>query len=123
MIDRKKKYKTQPIDAYPHIGKLLNHHIENHHINKTQLSQQLGIASSNISDYTKRESLQLGIIWKISLALKHNFMAVLAEAMPVPYATKKELELTQQVMEQKELIKDLQKELEVYSRILEKKGT
>ncbi len=97
--------KLQSTNAYPHNGNILRDYFKLHGVNKAELARRISVASSTVQQYLDSQSLQLGILWKISIALKHNFVAELGEKLQVDYTTQRETELQQQ-------IKDLQSELE-----------
>ena len=122
MKDTTKKYKQAASTPMPNIGVLLQQYFKssNKMATQAQLAKDLHINSSGIKDYLKRESVQIGILWKISLATQHNFIAQLAEALPVPYQNAKETELNYQIQQLKDTNTDLQKELEIYKRIVGK---
>jgi len=127
MIDRRKKHKIQGSYGYPHIGNRLQTYFAEEKINKAALARELGVTSSVVSRYLTQQSLQLGILWKISLATKHNFMAEIIEQFPVNYETKKDRE-KETLLEEKDIllrekedkIKMLEAELAVYRRIVGK---
>ena len=56
-------------------------------------------------------------MWRISLAVKHNFLMELGEQMDIPYETKTEKALKAQLQEKEEHIKLLENELRVYKQI------
>jgi plasmid maintenance system antidote protein VapI len=120
MIDRRKKYKIQETHAYPHVGSLLKAHFLKEKTNRSAIARSMDVAANVMGQYLKQESLQLGIIWKLSLATNHNFLAQLAEQLPVDYVSGKERELQKLLVEKEEQIKTLETELAVYKRIVGK---
>ena len=112
MIDSRKKYQLQASVAYPHVGKLVEDYLNNNMSNRTYVARQLGVAPSTVSRYFDNVSLQLGILWKLSLITNHNFITELGAALPVDYVTPKEQELQNQIKTLQEQIEGLQKEIE-----------
>ncbi|AWI25893.1 hypothetical protein [Flavobacterium pallidum] len=118
MINRTKKYKAQEADAYPPIGMILKEYMQERRISAAAMGKKLGVTSSSFRAYFDRESLQMGIIWKISLALKHNFMAELGEQLPVRFITENEKKLLQQIEQKDLLIEKLENEIAVYRKVI-----
>lgn len=117
MINRTKKYKVpQGVEA-PHFGTLFIDYIKKNRVNRAALARTIGIAKGGMNNYPKRASVQMGIIWKLSIALQHNFLAQIAEQMPIDFETKKEVALKDEIVGLKEQIRNLEIELEVYKRI------
>ena len=117
MINRNKKYKDTTTNPYPSIGQILGDFAQQNHINKAGLGRKIGVSSSVILGYFKKKSLQMGIIWNLSIALNHNFLAQIAEQMPIDFETKNEVVLKEEVANLKEQIEKLEIEMEVYKRI------
>ena len=104
-------------EGFQHNGKMLAEYFELHSVNKAALSRKMGMAPSTIQKYMESDSLQFRILWKISVALKHNFLAELTSQLPTeivdPVKSARELEL------EKELEK-LKFELSIYKNIVGK---
>ena len=110
-----KKYQIQGKDPYPNMGKMLKKYLKDHNITQASLARKLDISPNSILSYFAQESLQAGLLWKISSELHHNFLAEIAAQHPLAknapqQPTPRELELEEQ-------LKVLQIELEVYKRI------
>lgn len=110
------KDNTNDIDnaekAMPHNGKLLANYIQNNRINRAELARKLNKSNTSVYQYAESPSLQMHVLWKVSLALNHNFVAELGASLPVDYITPKELELQNQIKALQEQIEGLQKEIE-----------
>lgn len=116
----KKKQILETTDAYPHNGKMLDDYFTKHNVNRAELARKLNLTRSTVMQYRNTQSLKFGILWNMSLALKHNFVAELCELLPVEYTTAREIALQEQVDNlQKELDK-LNIELSVYKNIVGK---
>jgi transcriptional regulator with XRE-family HTH domain len=94
--------KSKTKDGFQHNGKMLAEYFESHSINKAALSRKMGMAPSTIQKYFESESLQFRILWKISVAIKHNFLAELTFQLPS--------EVVDQIKSAREL--ELEEELE-----------
>ena len=117
MINRNKKYKEITTNPYPSIGQILVQFARLNHVNKSALGRAIGVSPKVVSDYFKRSSLQMGIIWNLSIVLNQNFLAQIAEQMPIDFETKNEVALKEEVLTLKEQIEKLAIELEVYKKI------
>ena len=114
MRDTSRKYLHQSAESpYPHMGKLLLQQIEAAHLNMSQTAQGLGVSPSVVLAYTRRPSLQAGILWNTGLVLKHNILADIAAAFPIKPA----IDNSEKVMLETR-IADLEKELAIYKSIV-----
>jgi 23S rRNA U2552 (ribose-2'-O)-methylase RlmE/FtsJ len=111
------KNKTQTSVQYPEIGNFVHYHIMQNKIKKADLARTLAIAPKVLTGYFKRDSLQLAVLWKLSLAMEHNFLAHLGEYLPYRYETQREKALLEQLIEQNEQIKEMKIQIEVYKEI------
>lgn len=96
----------------PHNGKLLANYILDNRINRAALARKLNKSNTSVYQYAESPSLQMHVLWKVSLALNHNFVAELGASLPVEYVTPKELELQNQIKALQEQIEGLKKEIE-----------
>jgi transcriptional regulator with XRE-family HTH domain len=104
-------------DGFQHNGKMLAEYFELNSINKAALSRKMGMTPSTIQKYLESESLQFRILWKISIALKHNFLAELTAQLP------KDIVDPIKSARESELEKELEKvkfELSIYKNIVGK---
>lgn len=112
--------KSQPTNAFPHNGNMLRGYFKLHSVNKAELARRISVAGSTVQQYLDSQSLQLGILWKISLALKHNFVAELGEKLQVDYKTQRETELEQQIEDLQSELEKTKFELSIYKNIVGK---
>ncbi|MCU7618859.1 hypothetical protein NZ698_16890 [Chryseobacterium sp. PBS4-4] len=70
-----------------HIGQVLKAHIDRNKISKSALARYIGKDPGVILHYQKRESLQLSVLWELSLAVKHNFFSDIASKLPTEFST------------------------------------
>lgn len=66
----------------PHIGGLLQTYITKNNTPQSALARAIHREPRTIVKYKKNHSLQAAILWELSHALKHNFFADLAAALP-----------------------------------------
>ena len=112
MIDSRKKYQVQASVAYPHVGELVKNYLNKNMSNRTYVARQLGVSPSTVARYFENVSLQLGILWKLSLITNHNFVTELGAKLPIDFTTPKEEELQNQIKALQENIAALEKEIE-----------
>lgn len=112
MINNNNKYKKGLGEHYPTIGNFIHYHIIQNKIKKIDVSQALGILPTGLNDYFKKDSLQFAILWKLSIAMQHNFIAHLGEYLPIPFTTKKEKALLEQLAEKDAIIQKMEIQLE-----------
>ena len=117
MIDLQKKYLKKRDNDPKNLGNYIQWHIEQNKIKKRSVSEALGILPTTLNQYFKQPSFQFNILWRISLAVKHNFLMELGEQMDIPYETKAEKALKAQLQEKEEHIKELESQLRVYKQI------
>ena len=68
--------------GYPHTGKMLGAAVKKQQVRKSALAPALERSFTTVNGYFKRASIQTSILWELSLALKHNFFADMAAALP-----------------------------------------
>ena len=117
MIDLQKKFLKKRDNDPKNLGNYIQWHIEQNKIKKRSVSEALGILPTTLNQYFKQPSFQFNILWRISLAVKHNFLMELGEQMDIPYETKTEKALKAQLQEKEEHIKELESQLRVYRGI------
>lgn len=102
------KYQKIADKKYEPVGNFINYYIHSHKISKAQLARDLGVLPTTLNQYFKQNSLQFGILWKISKALNHNFIAQLSEYLQIPFETIRERELLAQLAEKEKRILQLE---------------
>ena len=118
MIDLQKKFlKTRDNDP-PSLGNFINWHFKTTNTKKKDVSDFLGVLPTTLNQYFKQPSFQFAILWRISHAVKHNFLMELGEKwLKIPYETEKETELLEQLAQKDDEIKTLTTQLGVYKQI------
>jgi len=98
--------------THPHNGKLLSDYIFKNKVNRAELARQMDISNTSVYKYAQSYSLQLGILWKASLALNHNFVAELGALLAVDFLTPHEEILQNELKAKQNEIELLQKQIE-----------
>ncbi|PJJ10236.1 hypothetical protein CLU83_3635 [Flavobacterium sp. 1] len=120
MISNDRKYKKDLGEQYPLVGNFIHYHIIQNKVKKADVARSLGILPTGLNDYFKRDSLQFAILWKLSLVLKHNFLAQLGEYLPYRFETIHEKALKEQLAEKEALIHKMEIQLEAFREIIRK---
>lgn len=115
-----KKYKIQGASPYPHIGNLIRQKIKDRHLTFAEVSRRIGVNAPVLHQYAKQESVQVGILWKIGIAINYNFFADLMAYLPQSLLTNSNANLETSSKELNE-IADLKKEIEIYKNLLTRK--
>ena len=119
-----KNYTLYKLEEHPmpHIGEILSNYFLNNRTRKSSLARILGVVPSVISEYKGRDSLQCGIIWRLSYALNHNFFADIAAQLPVEFTNNVPIDTSkeEEIERIREEIKLLQAKLEAYEKVLRK---
>ncbi len=117
MIDLKRKYLKKRENDPPALGNYIHWHFQENNIKKREVSRFLEVLPSTLNQYLKQPSFQMAILWRISIAVKHNFFMELGERLKIPYETAKEKELAKQLLEKEIEIDNLKTQLSVYKQI------
>jgi len=112
MTDNRKKYQLQASVAYPHVGKLVESYLNKHMSNRTYVGKLLDVAPTTVARYFESESLQLGILWKLSLITNHNFILEIGSQLPIDFPTQGVINVETQLNEKQKEIEELQKQIE-----------
>ena len=117
MIDNGKRYQKKRKEDPKPLGNYIQWHIEQNKIKKLSVSRYLDITPNSLNQYFKQTSFQFIILWRISQAVKHNFLMELGEQLGIAYETKAEKALKAQLLEKEEYIKEIENQLKVYKAI------
>jgi hypothetical protein len=104
----------------PHNGKFLSDYVLKNRINRAELARKMNVSNTSVYQYAESPTLQMGILWKASLALDFNFIAELGELLPVKHVSLREKELQEQVETLKKELEQLNIEIGVYKNIIRK---
>jgi hypothetical protein len=102
------------------IGNFILYHIIQNKIKKADVANALGILPTGLNKYFKRDSLQFAILWKLSMVMKHNFIAQLGEYLPYRYETRREKALLEQLAKKEAIIQKMEIQLEVFRETIQK---
>ncbi len=108
------KYKSDLGEQYPLIGNFIHYYIIQNKVKKADVARALNILPTGLNDYYKRDSLQFAILWKLSLVLKHNFIAQLGEYLPYRFETLREKALKEELAQKEALIQKMETQLELF---------
>jgi hypothetical protein len=113
---------TSPVQAeqYPIIGNFIHYHITQQTQTKSTIAKAMGIAPKGLRAYFKRDTLQFAILWKLSLVLKHNFLAQLGEYLPYRFETLQEKALKKELADKNAHIQKLEIQLETLREMIQK---
>ena len=107
-------------EQYPPIGNFIHYHITQQTQTKSTIAKAMGIAPKGLRAYFKRDTLQFAILWKLSLVLKHNFLAQLGEYLPYRFESIQEKALKKELQEKNEHIQKLEIQLETLREMIKK---
>jgi hypothetical protein len=114
MTANNRKYKKDLGENYPPIGNFIHYYIIQNKVRKSDLARALQILPTGLNDYYKRDSLQFAILWKLSLVMKHNFLAQLGEYLPYRFETKLEKSLKEELAQKDAQIQKMEIQLEAF---------
>ncbi|REG94169.1 transcriptional regulator [Flavobacterium aquicola] len=120
MKSNAREYKKDLGNRYPLIGNFIHYHIYHNKIKKADVSRALHILPSGLNEYFKKDSLQFAILWKLSMALEHNFIAQLGEYLPYRFETIKEKELKKELAEKEAIIHKMEIQMETMKEMMRK---
>jgi hypothetical protein len=113
-----RKYQSQGSVPYPHIGRFLTQYFAKNGVNRAAVARELNVADSTTTRYMVQESLQFGILWKISVAINRNLLADLASRLPIAFATPREIALETELKAVQEELIALKLENKIYKDLL-----
>jgi len=103
MASNERKLKTMNI---PHLGQAIRQEMKRQNYPVRKLAAQLGLARSSVYYLLKKRHFNTGLLWKISLALNHNFFTLFeptyAASDPLEQARGDNEQLRQQLAEARE---------------------
>ena len=117
MADKTKKYLQNDENDYPAIGNFVHYFIIEMQVAKLEVAKSLGIVPATLRQYFKQKSLQFGILWKISQAINYNLVMDLGQRLNIPFETRIEKELRDQLSAKDELIQKLEIQLETLREV------
>ena len=116
-MDLKKRFTTVKEGDHPALGNFINYHLHIHHIKKKYIAAGLDVSYNTFGRYLSHTSIQFTILWRISKIVNYNFLMDLGEWLAIPFETKREKELLQQLNEKDKEIDTLKIEIGIYRQI------
>jgi hypothetical protein len=107
MATNGRKYHMHGEQAFPHAGNLVEKYVNEHVTNLSQFARKMDVMPSTIRQYFWSDSLQMGILWKLSLVTNHNFLLEIGSQLPIDYPTPAVLRLQQQLEDKQQEIETL----------------
>lgn len=95
----------------PHLGNIINDYMIQNRITRAEAARKMQVTPTEVTQYLKRPSLQFHVLWNFCLALQHDFMADLQAHFPENFP---------KFVDPR--IKELEKETEIYERLLRSKS-
>jgi hypothetical protein len=92
----------------PDAGKIITAYFKQKRIRKSALSRNMNINLSTLNIYTKNQSIKTTALWSLCMALKHNFFAEYAAALPESFSSTVISDTTKD-----EIIKQLELEIQI----------
>ena len=120
MISNSSKYKKGLEEHYPATGNFIHYHIIQNKIKKADVANALGILPTGLNKYFKRDSLQFAILWKLSMVMKHNFIAQLGEYLPYRFETIREKALKEELAQKEAIIQKMEIQMETMRELIKK---
>jgi len=114
-----RKYQIQGAVAYPHAGNIVEKYLREHVSNQSRFARQMGVMPSTIRQYFSSDSLQMGILWKLSLITNHNFILEIGSKLPIDYDTPGVINLQQQLDAKQQEIEILKTEIAALQKQVE----
>lgn len=99
-------YLKQGAHPYPHIGNMIRKKLFDLHISTAEAARRLGVKTSTVHAYYKQPSVQFGIIWKLSIAVDHDFLSDIMAYYPENFPVKVNEKMVQMEQELK-ILRDL----------------
>lgn len=116
-----RKYQIQGEYQYPHIGNLIKDVLEMRGLSQSEVARRIGVKPTTFYGYLFQESIQFGILWKISIAVNYNFFAEMVNHLPESVIKSKPSVYDNTLHEKEAEIEDLKKEIEIYKNLLVRK--
>ncbi|MBN2766022.1 MAG: hypothetical protein JXR27_06575 [Paludibacteraceae bacterium] len=99
-------YNAKPM---PHNGKLIESYALSRNFNRAELSRALSRNVNTVYRYAGSPSLQMRIMWNLSILMKHNFIGDLANKLEIDFETPKEIELKERLQKLEYEIQEMER--------------
>lgn len=95
----------------PHLGEMVKNVMQEKRISQAEVARKLGVGSSTVAHYLRQPSLHFGTLWKLCIALQHDFLADFQKHYPNTMPPK-------DTTAEQQKIKELEKEIAIYKAAL-----
>ncbi|MES2575931.1 MAG: transcriptional regulator [Bacteroidota bacterium] len=112
------KHQSITDEHYPRNGNMIKYYLSSNKISGAQIAKDLNILPTTLYHYYKQDSLQLGILWRLSKVMNHNFLAQMSEYLQIPFETQVEKKLKAELAERNELIRKMEIQMEIYEKMV-----
>ena len=102
------------LEQNPNIGELLVRVFKTRRIYRSALARQMKLGLRTILGYQVKKTMQTDTLWKLSVALRHNFFQDISSQLPKEFATYAPVDTSRE-----ERIEALEKENELLKAQLE----
>ena len=106
MKDRTKRFLQKTEKDCLHIGNLIAWIIQEKHLKKKDVGNYLNIVPTTLNQYFKQSSVQV----RLSQALEYNLLADVGQRLNIPFETKAEKQLLEQLAVKEAEVQQLQME-------------
>ena len=117
MKDRSKRYLQKSTDDALHVGNLIAWMIQEKNLKKKDIAQYLAVLPTTLNQYFKQPSVQVAILWRLSKALNYNLLMDVGERLKIPFETKLEKQLKEDLAAKNAELEHLKIELNLLKRI------
>lgn len=114
------KYLEKGENDHPEVGNFVHWHLLERNLKKKDIADALHISPTTLNTYFKNRSMQFGILWRLSQAMNINLVMALGEYLKIPFETIAEKALRAELLEKEARIKELEMEVGIYKRVVEK---
>lgn len=121
-MDITKKYHKLGDTPHLHVGKLIWKILNQKGMTQAEAAKRLGITAPVFAEYLNKQSLQLGILWKISIALDYNLLADIMDDLPEGVFKNSTADFLKNREAQQQEIDALKNELRIYKEIISQRG-
>ena len=116
-----KKHQIQGDYPIPNLGQLIHKVIKEKGLTHAEVARRMGVKPNVVLQYTTQVTVQTAILWKLSIALEHNFLANIMDKLPEKTLNSFQSSFQKTIKNQENEILDLKKQIEIYKEILTKR--
>jgi hypothetical protein len=119
-MDITKKFNKVKKGDNPALGNFVRYYLHQNKVEMKTISDGLDVRYTTLNTYLKNTSFQFTILWRISKIVNYNFLMDLGEWLGIPFETKAEKALKEQIEIIQKENQDLKKENELLREILKR---